>query len=146
MSRPGYAEDPDAGRVLAPAPVRLLLLVVGFSSLGLGALGVVLPILPTTPFVLLASVCFARSSPRFHRWLLGTRLFGPLIRNWEQNRSFSKRAKLSAIASIAVVGGASALWVVDHFGARIAMVLVLATVATWIATRPTAAPLADEQA
>lgn len=130
-------------RPLAPLPVRMVLMAVGFVSLGLGIVGLVLPVLPTTPFVLLASVCFARSSPRFHAWLLNARLFGPLIRNWDESRSFSKRAKTSAVASIAIVGGGSAFWIVEPLWARSAMVAVLAAVSVWIVTRPTA-PSAGE--
>lgn len=81
-------------------------LAAGFVSLGLALLGVVLPVLPTTPFLLLAAACFARSSPRFHRWLLDHPSFGPLVREWQEHRSIPYRTKLFAIglmmSSIAV--------------------------------------------
>ena len=60
-----------------------LLIVTGFISLALGIAGVVLPLLPTTPFILLTATCFAKSSPRFHRWLLQHRSFGPLIKTFQ---------------------------------------------------------------
>ena len=88
---------------------RTLWLIVGLTSLALGIAGVVLPLLPTTPFVLLSAYCFARSSPRLHGWLLGHKLFGPLISNWEQHRAIAPRAKLLAVLSIAVVFGVSFL-------------------------------------
>ncbi len=82
---------------------RTLWLIIGFTSLALGIAGVVLPLLPTTPFVLLAAYCFARSSPRMHDWLMTHKLFGPLIRNWEQHRAIAPRAKLLAVLSMAGV-------------------------------------------
>jgi uncharacterized protein len=86
---------------------RTLWLIIGLTSLALGIAGVVLPLLPTTPFVLLSAYCFARSSPRLHDWLVNHRIFGPLIRNWEQHRAISPRAKLLAVLSMAAVVGIS---------------------------------------
>ena len=83
--------------------MRGLWLTAGMLFLGLGLLGVLLPILPTTPFLLLAAWCFARSSPRLHGWLLGHRLFGPPIRNWEENGAISRPAKRLAAGSMAAV-------------------------------------------
>ena len=88
---------------------RTLWLIVGLTSLALGIAGVVLPLLPTTPFVLLSAYCFARSSPRLHDWLLGHKIFGPLIHNWEQHRAISPRAKVLAVLSMAGVVGISVL-------------------------------------
>jgi len=68
---------------MKPRLVRLLYWIAGIAALLLGAIGVVLPLLPTTPFVILAAFCFSRSSERLHRWLLNQRLFGPMIRDWE---------------------------------------------------------------
>src|SRR5690606_16765109 len=76
---------------------RWLWLVLGFLSVGCGLVGAVLPMVPTTPFLLLAAFAFARSSPRLHRWLLSHRYFGPLITNWQQHGSIDRKAKFSAI-------------------------------------------------
>ncbi len=78
--------------------VRSLLVAAGFASVALGVAGIVLPVLPTTPFMLLAAACFARSSPRFHRWLLAHRTFGPTVREWERHRAIPWKTKLWAIA------------------------------------------------
>lgn len=72
---------------------RALLATAGVIALGLGLLGVVLPGLPTTPFVLLAAACFARASPRLHRWLTRHRFLGPMVRDWEAHRSLPLRVK-----------------------------------------------------
>ena len=82
---------------------RPIWLLIGLTSLALGIAGVVLPLLPTTPFVLLSAYCFARSSPRLHAWLMANRTFGPLIRNWEQHRAIAPRAKLLAVISMGAV-------------------------------------------
>jgi uncharacterized membrane protein YbaN (DUF454 family) len=97
---------------------RWLFTVLGFLALGLAGLGVVLPVLPTTPFVLLAAACFARSSPRFHRWLLHSRLFGPMIHRWQEERCVSRRTKAVAIGLIAVTFAVSIGFAVSHPVAR----------------------------
>jgi len=93
------AQPPSAGQTLY--------LVLGFSCVGLAALGAALPLLPTTPFVLLAAGCFARSSKRWHDWLAGTSLFGPLLKNWQHNRCIDRHVKRIAIGAILVFGTSS---------------------------------------
>lgn len=114
---------------------RPLWLVIGLTSLALGIVGVVLPLLPTAPFVLLSAYCFARSSPRLHDWLLTHRSFGPLIRNWEQHRAIAPRAKLLAVASMAVMLGMSFLVGAPE---RVIMIqaVILPITALFILTRP----------
>jgi uncharacterized membrane protein YbaN (DUF454 family) len=114
---------------------RTLWLLLGLTSLALGIAGVVLPLLPTTPFVLLAAYCFARSSPRLHDWLLANRTFGPLILNWEQHRAIAPRAKLLAVLSMAAVFGASFLLGASERVIIIQAVILPAT-ALFILTRP----------
>ena len=79
---------------------RYVLIGLGSIFLVLGVLGVFLPVLPTTPFVLLAGACYARSSERLYEWLLNNRLLGPSIREWDENKSIGRRAKITAILMI----------------------------------------------
>lgn len=78
----------------------MLLKFVGLFFVALGMLGAVLPILPTTPFLLVAAACFAKSSPYLYNKLLSNRIFGPLIRDWREYQSIPKRGKQIAILSI----------------------------------------------
>ncbi len=114
---------------------RSLWLILGLTSLALGIAGAVLPLLPTTPFVLLAAYCFARSSPRLHDWLLANRTFGPLILNWEKHRAIAPRAKFFAVLSMAGVLGLSfALGAPDRV--IIIQAVILPATALFILTRP----------
>ncbi|WP_066272718.1 YbaN family protein [Hydrogenophaga palleronii] len=102
----------------APSPsssrtVRWLLWLAGTLSLALGLIGVVLPGLPTTPFVLLAAACYAKASPRLHAWLLNHRFLGPMVRDWEQHRSLTRRTKCIAIGSMLLMVSLSA-WGFRH--------------------------------
>jgi uncharacterized membrane protein YbaN (DUF454 family) len=114
--------------------VRGLLWLGGSVSLALGLLGVVLPGLPTTPFVLLAAACYAKASPRLHRWMLNHRWMGPMLRDWERDRSLSRRSKTVAVLSMAVMISLS-LW---GFRGNVAAQLVLlatAAVGAWVVLR-----------
>jgi uncharacterized membrane protein YbaN (DUF454 family) len=75
---------------------RYFLLTVGFISLGLGFAGLFLPLLPTTPFILLSGWCFAKGSPKWNLWIHQHQEFGPLIENWNRDRSISKKHKFVA--------------------------------------------------
>ena len=94
--------------------------LLGFLFLALGAIGIFLPLLPTTPLVLLATACFARSSERWHRWVLENRTFGPMVSNWECRRCVSLRVKLVAYVSMAAVGGYSVIYAVEPVWAKFA--------------------------
>lgn len=119
-----------------PKGVRVILWrAAGFVALGLGILGVPLPLLPTTPFLLLSAFCFARSSPRLHAWLVGHPTFGPPIRDWREHGAISRRAKIMAGVAMAAAFGAAGM-----FGAPTWLLIIqavtLCAVAVFIFTRP----------
>jgi uncharacterized membrane protein YbaN (DUF454 family) len=82
------------------SPNRLWLVGLGHVCVVLAVIGAILPVMPTTVFVIAAAWCYARGSPRFHRWLTENPVFGPVVRNWEANRAMSRRAKALAIGMI----------------------------------------------
>lgn len=84
---------------------NFLLKVSGFIFVGLAMLGVILPLLPTTPFLLVAAACFAKSSPFFYNKLLNSRLFGQLIKDWQDHRSISLKAKIISLLTMVLAGG-----------------------------------------
>jgi uncharacterized membrane protein YbaN (DUF454 family) len=114
------------------------LVTCGFVFVGLAAIGAVLPILPTTPLLIVAAACFARSSPRFYNWLLANPVFGPLIREWRETGSIPLGAKIWAVTLIVLIGGISLVFFVEAWWARAVMGASLLTVIVWLVRRPTA--------
>jgi uncharacterized protein len=127
---------PKVERPLATGPRRIALIALGFTFVGLGVLGVFLPLLPTTPFILLAAACFARSSARFHGWLRAHRIFGPLIREWEEHRAIPRRAKYVAIAMSFTTMTLSAIFAVPHVAGKVVVMLCAVGLALWMSRLP----------
>ena len=118
-----------------PWPVRWLLLAFAVLCLALGIVGIVVPGLPTTVFILMAAWAAARSSPRLYRWLWNHRLFGPLLRNWAQGGKVSRRAKWSAAIVMAI--SAAILLLVGPRGWVLGVALAgMAGVLLWLWRRP----------
>ncbi len=80
----------------------MILKITGIFFVALAFIGAFLPLLPTTPFLLVAAACFAKSSPQLHKMLLANKVFGPMIYHWQQSRSIPKRAKIIALSSMVV--------------------------------------------
>jgi uncharacterized membrane protein YbaN (DUF454 family) len=104
---------------------KWIYLVAGFLLVGLATLGLFIPLLPTTPLLLLAAACFANSSEKCHRWLLEHRLFGSILRNWHENRCMPRKAKTIAIVSIVVFGSYAVGFAIGHPYLRIASACLL---------------------
>ena len=115
--------------------MRYLWFLIGLSALALGAIGAVLPLLPTTPFILVAAFAFARSSDRLHSWLIGHGTFGPLIDNWQRYGAISRSAKTAGILSIFAVFAVSLIVGVSTTTLTVQAV-VLSMSAIFIVTRP----------
>ncbi|MCX0499539.1 DUF454 family protein [Erwinia billingiae] len=103
---------------------RIILLIIGWLAMALATLGVILPLLPTTPFLLLAAWCFARSSPRFHHWLLHRSPFGPYLRHWLKHRALPPKAK-GRMVVFTVITFAVSLWLVNILWVRLLLVCLL---------------------
>lgn len=127
-----------------PTLLRWVLIVAGFISLGLAVLGVLLPGLPTTPFVLLAGACFVRASPRLHAWLLTSRWAGPMLADWEAHRSLPKRTKWIALTTMVIMISIS-LWILRDQRHIQIVVLVAAVLGAWVVWRiPTRETVAND--
>jgi len=127
------------GTTSRPRPlVRGMLIAIGTASLALAAIGLILPVLPSTPFVLLAAACYARASERLHRRLLRNRYFGPAIERWQTSRTISPRAKWTAIPLVGLTIGGSAVLIVEELLLRLALVGTGVLVAFFLYRLPTA--------
>lgn len=109
--------------------------IAGGLALLLGLIGVVLPVLPTTPFVILAAFAFSRGSPRFRHWLVTHRVFGPIIADWEEHGAIPRPIKRLACTIMAIAFAAS---VIAGFSPFVLIVqgLCLSAAATYVLTRP----------
>ncbi len=103
--------------------LRMFLIAIGTFFVSLGFIGIFIPLLPTTPFLLLAAACYARGSKKFYNWLLNNKWFGTHIKNYRENKGISIRAKIVAITLLWVTISIS-IFVIDIFFARLILVLV----------------------
>lgn len=115
--------------------VKPLLIGLGTLCVALGAVGIFVPLLPTTPFLLLAAFCFARSSPRFHAWMLGHRWLGAHLRDYRDGRGMSRREKALTLAALWLGIGFSVLRVVAAPWGRLSLVAVAAGVTAYLLWR-----------
>lgn len=117
--------------------LRLLLLALGWLSLGLGVIGIFLPLLPTTPFLLLAAALFMRASDRLYAWLTGHAVLGPYIRDYLEGRGIPLKAKLLALGMMWTSLLFTALVLTDKTSVRVILPVTGLAVSLWLWRQPT---------
>jgi len=113
-------------------PKRILFISLGTFFVALGVLGIFLPVLPTTPFLLIAAALYARSSQRFYDWLVNNRFFGKYIKNYREGKGIPVKVKVFAITLLWITIGCSAYFAVKILLVRIILLLVAIGVTTHI--------------
>jgi uncharacterized membrane protein YbaN (DUF454 family) len=104
--------------------LRTLLVIAGTFFVGLGIVGIFVPVLPTTPFLLLAAACYARGSQRFYGWLLNNKWFGSYIRNYLERKGIPLRVKVITITLLWITIGSSVAFVVETLALKLILVII----------------------
>ncbi|MEJ2243166.1 MAG: YbaN family protein [Candidatus Bathyarchaeota archaeon] len=117
--------------------VRSLFFIAGTITLALGAVGVVLPVLPTTPFLLISLACYVRSSERMSHWLLNNKYFGSYLRNYKEGKGVPMKTKLFAITVLWITIAFSAFVLVPIFAVQIILLVVATAVTVHLVRLPT---------
>ena len=102
---------------------KVLLIIIGWISIVLGVIGIVLPLLPTTPFILLAAACFAKSSKKFHHWIITHPLFGPIINNFQNGQGIPHNVKIKVILFIWLTLGISIYFLTNQWARLIIFIM-----------------------
>lgn len=126
-------------KLLESKTLRIVLIALSCIFLALGIIGIFLPVLPTTPFVLLSAACFARSSPRFYNWLMNNPQMGPALRRWKERRMISRKHKAIAITVIILTMTPTVLFVIPILAVKIAVALIGIGVIAFLLSVKTAA-------
>ncbi len=101
-----------------------MLVFIGVLSVVLAIVGIIIPLLPTTPFLLLAAACFIRSSDRLYRWLVSHRWLGPYIKNYREHKAVTRRTKIYTLLLLWGTLGFAATWVTSAFAIRVLLLIV----------------------
>ncbi len=126
------------GKINTNRWLRGLLIAAGISCTALGVIGIFVPLLPTVPLLLLASACFARSSERFHNWLLEHPQLGPMLRGYLEGQGIPLRAKITAIGLIWVTIPTSVLFFIPFFWVKIFLIAIGLCVTVYLLRLPLA--------
>lgn len=120
--------------------LRRIYWTAGTLALVVGIVGIFLPVLPTVPFILLASVCYARASRRLYNWLMNHRWFGPPLRDWKRTKTLPSKVKVMAISMIAISASVSVFFLIPLMPVKIFVAVCCTAVSLYLAfvipTRP----------
>ena len=104
--------------------LRILLVIAGTVCVGLGIVGIFVPVLPTTPFLLLAAACYARGSQRFHSWFLNNKWFGSYIRNYLERKGITRRVKIITLSLLWITIGVSVAVAVETLALKLILIII----------------------
>ena len=131
----GMVSETASGRMNGNKVIRILWLVLGLVCVGLGTIGIVLPILPTTPFLLAAAACFCKSSTRLYNWLIGNKWFGEYIRNYKEGKGIPMKTKIIALTVLWATIGVSNIFILSQLlpsSLVLPMQLIMLAIATGV--------------
>ena len=138
MKDKGYLESgSDYRRIESSRFKRGLFVIAGTIFLGLGGVGIILPVLPTTPFLLLSAACYYKSSERLHRWMLSNRWFGSYIRNYKEGKGIPLKTKVFALSLLWISITYSALFMINILIVQIILFIIAIGVSAHIIRLPT---------
>lgn len=124
----------DRTDIISNRFLRYLLISAGTIFLGFGIIGIFLPVLPTTPFLLLAAACYARSSKRFYDWLMNNKWFGTYIKNYREGRGVPLKFKIFTISLLWITILVSVFFVINNYWVKIILILIAIGVTIHILT------------
>jgi len=116
-------------------PIKVLMIATGTFLIGVSIVGIFVPVLPTTPFLLLAAALYARSSRRFYNWLINNRILGRYIKNYREGKGIPLKVKIIAISILWITIGYSAIFAIDILWVRILLALIAIGVTIHIASK-----------
>lgn len=119
---------------------KILLIIIGSLSLLIGSLGIILPVLPTTPFLLLSLACFMRSSNKLYTFILNNKYLAPYVKDYMNGNGIPKKAKIRAILLIWITIGFSTIFIINKTILRLMLLSIASIVSIYIWTRQTASP------
>lgn len=115
---------------------KAILIIIGSLSLALGSLGIILPLLPTTPFLLLSLACFVKSSEKLYKFILNNKYLGPYVEDYVSGRGIPNKVKKKVILLIWITIGFSTAFIIKVFAIRLVLLIIASLVSLYIWTRP----------
>jgi uncharacterized protein len=112
--------------------IRVILIIAGSISVGLAMLGIILPVLPTTPFLLIAAACYIRSSEKLYNWLINNKYFGPYILNYQKHKGIPLHAKIIGIALLWLTIGYSAIYIISIDYIKVILLIIAVGVTIYL--------------